>query len=282
MEKRRIILFFFIVISFTLRAQNANQGFEGSADDNWNFSTNIPFYASSNNTDLWNVFSEANGRITEAFKGVSYFAGRDLDNPYSESVTGENAPEHILTFDAITLNGAPGEFSFRLNYVFLDKNDYIYYELVYDNGTNWSSPEEHVDVFKTTQNGNFSTTDWQEYKFSIPSGMTHFRMRIGIYQNGNGYIGLDNFQLLSFPLSIKNNNIEGFAFGPNPANNIIRLRANTVLDKAAVYDVFGKKVLSQFGNSTEMKLDISQLSSGIYLTKVESNGLSQTIKVVKK
>ena len=282
MNKFRKILLFLVVSSSVMSAQNANQGFEGLTEDNWNYKSNIPFYAFSNNTDLWNVFSASNGRIDGAYKGVSYMAGRDLDNPYSESVSGESSPEHILTFDPVVLNGAPAEVSFRLNYAFLDKNDYIYYDLVYNNGTSWNSPDVHVDVFKTSQNGNFFTNDWQEFSYSIPSGKTHARLRIVMYQNGNGYIGLDNFQLLSFTLSTTNNIIDGFSFGPNPVNDVLKLRAKVILDKAVVYDIFGKKIINQNGNSREMILDMSNLSSGIYLTKVESNGLSQTIKVIKK
>jgi len=280
-KKHRVILLFLSLASLNLIGQNALQGFEGTTDDNWNYSTNIPFYSMIGNTDLWNTYSESNGRIDGAYKGLSYMAGRDLDNPHSESVSGQSSPEHILTFETISLNGAPSELSIRLNYVFLDKNDYIFYEMMFDDGIDWNSPDLHVDVFKTSQNGKFSTNDWIELTEQIPSGNTHVRFRIGIYQNGNGYIGLDGFQLLSFPLSTKNNTIEGFSFGPNPTNGILKLKANAILDQASVYDIMGKEILRKKGNSDVIELDLSNLSSGIYLTNVESQGLSQTIKVVK-
>ena len=172
MKNHRVILLFLSLASLNLIGQNALQGFEGTTDDNWNYSTNIPFYTSSNNTDVWDVFTGSNGRIDGAYKGTSYMAGRDLDNPYSESVSGQLSPEHILTFETISVNGAPSELSIRLNYVFLDKKDYIFYELIFDNGTNWNSPDIHVDVFKTSQNGTFSTNDWIELtgkdRLSIP------------------------------------------------------------------------------------------------------------------
>ena len=276
-----LLLLFLSLASLNLIGQNALQGFEGTIDDNWNYSSNIPFYDLNGSTDLWNTHSDSNGRIDGAYKGLSYMAGRDLDNPHSESVSGQSSPEHILTFEALNLNGAPSELSFRLNYVFLDKNDYIFYELMFDNGANWNSPDVHVDVFQTSQSGTFSTNDWIELTEQIPSGNTHVRLRIGMYQNGNGYIGLDNFQLLSFPLSTKNNIIEGFSFGPNPTKDILKLNANTKLDQATVYNIMGKEVLRRKGNSGTIELNLSHLSSGVYLTKVESQGLSQTVKVVK-
>ena len=209
-------------------------------------------------------------------------ACRDLDNPYSESISGEASPEHILTFQTIAVNGAPSELSFRINYVFLDKNDYIYYQIKYDNGSDWSSPDAHMNVFRTSQNGAFSTNDWIEFSHTIPSGKSHVRFRLVFYQNGNGYIGLDNVQLSSFPLSLENNKIDGFTYGPNPINNVLNLRARVALDKAILFDISGKQILRKYGDSKEMTLDVSNLASGLYLAKVESNGLSQTIKVIKR
>jgi len=280
-KKYSLILLLLAFISLNLNAQKDSQGFERSQSDTWNYTSNIPFYSLNNNTDLWNNFSGSNGRVDGAYKGTSYMAGRDLDNPYSESVTGQASPEHILTFETMPVYGAPSEISFRLNYVLFDKGDYIYYEIKYDNGTNWNSPDVHVDVFKTSQNGNFSTNGWEEFVYTIPSGKSHVRFRIGIYQNGNAYIGLDSFQFTSQALSTSDNKIEGFSFGPNPTKDILRLHAKVILDRATVYNVFGRRILSKTGDSNEIALDMSHLSSGIYLTKVESQGLSQTIKVVK-
>jgi len=107
-------------------------------------------------------------------------------------------------------------------------------------------------------------------------------MRLVIYQNGNGYIGLDNFEIKTVTLSTSSNLIDGFYFGPNPTQGTLRLQANAILDKAIVYDVLGKEILIQKGNSTEILLDISHLAKGVYFTKVESNGIYQTIRVIKK
>ncbi len=259
------------------------RGFEGSSQDNWNYTTNIPFYAlNQGNSDLWSDYSEANGRIEKAFAGSTYLAGRDLDNPYSEAYTGEASPEHTLTFDPIDIGGISADFTFWLNYVNLDKNDYIYFEVAYDNGSSWASPDEHIDVFSTTQGGQFSTNDWEEIIFDVPSGHTYVRVRLVIYQNGNEYLGFDNFQLHLATLSTSSNLIEGFSFGPNPTQGILRLKAKVILDKATIYDVLGKEIYVQKGNSAEMSLNISHLPKGVYFAQVESNDIKHTIKVIKK
>jgi len=282
MYKTPLYIIFLALNLFALGAQTAFRGFEGSANDNWGFTSNIDFYAENNNTDLWTDYSQANGRIDEAYAGSTYLAGRDLDNSYTEEITGESSPEHILTFDAFAINGLGAEFTFKLYYVFLDKFDYIYYELSYDNGTSWSSPDEQIDVFSTTQGGKFSLSDWKKISFDVPSGIEYVRIRLVIYQNGNGYLGFDNFEIKTNTLSTSSNLIEGFSFGPNPTQGILRLKAKVILDKATVYDVLGKEIYVQKGYSTEMVLDISHLPKGVYFTRVESNSIIQTIKVIKK
>ena len=284
MNKTTFIIAILALNVLTLTGQeDFFRGFEGSSQDNWNYTTNIPFYAlNSGNSDLWSDYSQANGRIDGSFMGASYLAGRDLDNPYSEAYTGEESPEHILDFAPIYIGGSTAEFTFRLNYVSLERNDYIYYEINYDNGTSWSSADEHVDVFLTSQAGPHDSFGWEEVRFDVPNGHQYVRVRVVIYQNGNGYLGFDNFELKLLTLSTSNNLIEGFTFGPNPTQGVLTLKAKVILDRATIYDVLGKRVYTQKGNSTEMSLDITHLSKGIYFARVESNGIKQTIRVVKR
>jgi hypothetical protein len=294
MKKTTLFMVILAINAFTLTGQNDNgqgnttqedyfRGFEDSSKDNWNYSTNIPFYIlNPGDSDLWSNYSEPNGRIDGPFMGSSYLAGRDLDNPHSEDITGEESPEHILDFDPIDIGGSSAEFTFRLKYVSLEKRDYIYYEINYDNGTDWSSADEHVDVFLTSQGGPHDSFGWEEVRFDVPSGHQYVRVRLVIYQNGNGYLGFDNFELKMPTLSTSNNKIEGFNFGPNPTNGMLILRANVILDKATIYDVLGKEVIRQDGDSNQMKLNLKHLANGVYLARIESQGIRQTIRVVKK
>ena len=285
------ILILILVAPITLSSQDFSQGFEGTSEDNWTYASNIPFYSLTGGvSDLWDVYSGVNGRIEGASNGFNYIAGSDLDNSYSESVLGETAPVHILTFETIDVNGAPAELSFKLNYALLDKSDYIFYEIAYDDGNGWSSPDIHVDVFKTSENGYFLTDGWQEYNISIPAGKSHVRFRIGLYQNGNGYIGLDDFQLHSGQFSTEStesiaatdkNFVERLTFGPNPTKDFLRLKAQKNVARIVIFDISGNEVFRQAGKSKEMVMNISNLTRGIYLAMVESDGTSQTIKVVK-
>lgn len=279
MKKTTILSILFLISSFYLNSQSVLQDFENNGKSNWDYTSNIPFYSFNNDTDIWQKRGE-NARIPKAYSGTTFLAGRDLDNPYSESIVGATSPEHILYFDPVYLGGAQAEISFRVQYVGIDKGDYIYYQVAYNNNAGWTSYDFMEDIFKTTQNGNFNSRGWEEFKHTVPSGYNFVRMRLVIYQNGNEYLGFDDFQIKMQALSTAKNNIDGFTFGPNPTNGILKLKANTILDGATIYNILGKELINVKGNSKEINLDLSQFSSGIYLIKVQAGETTQTIRVV--
>jgi len=279
MKKATLFLLLLFASAFYLDAQTVIQDFDNNGKSNWDYTTNIPFYSMNNGTDVWEKRGE-NSRIPSAYSGTTFLAGRDLDNPYTESLTGEASPEHILYFDPVNIGGLEAEISFRVHYVGIDKNDYMYYQVAYNNGSGWTSYDYMEDVFKTTQNGNFNSRGWEEFKHTVPSGYNFVRMRLVIYQNGNAYLGFDDFQVLTQTLSNDKNSIEGFTYGPNPTRGELRLKAKVILEKATIYNILGKQIMSVNGSSKEMNLNLSGFSSGIYLVKVQSGETTQTFRIV--
>lgn len=279
MKKTTILSILLLIGSLYLSAQSVLQDFENNGKSNWDYTSNIPFYSFNNDTDVWQKRGE-NARIPSAYSGTTFLAGRDLDNPHSESVAGVAAPEHILYFDPVYLGGAQADISFRVQYVGIDKGDYMYYQIAYNNNAGWTTYDYMGDIFRTTQNGNFNSSGWEEFKHTVPSGHNFVRMRLVIYQNGNEYLGFDDFQIKMQALSNDKNSIEGFTFGPNPTKGPLRLKANVTLDSATIYNILGKELLRVKGTSKEMSLDLSNFSNGIYLVKVESGETTQTIRVV--
>ncbi|EDP70447.1 CHU large protein; uncharacterized [Flavobacteriales bacterium ALC-1] len=69
---------------------------------------------------------------------------------------------------------------------------------------------------------------------------------------------------------------------PNPANDFINIESNNAqITEVKLYDILGKQVLSQYELSNN-RLDISDLTSGVYFMKISANGNSITKKVIKK
>ena len=79
---------------------------------------------------------------------------------------------------------------------------------------------------------------------------------------------------------VKNYNIKNLKFNlfPNPANSILNIDLATELKSVEIYSLQGQKVLS----ATEKQINISGLSSGIYIVKViDKNSAVATQKLVK-
>jgi len=69
---------------------------------------------------------------------------------------------------------------------------------------------------------------------------------------------------------------------PNPVKNVLNLAYTTEISSVAVYNMLGQQVLSKTLNAAQSQLDMSNLSIGAYIVKVNCDGLNKTIKVVKE
>ena len=100
-----------------------------------------------------------------------------------------------------------------------------------------------------------------------------------------GY-GIPNLQLaLNNALSMKDsegNNLDIKIF-PNPISNILNIAvpSNDNESKGIFYNILGKKVLEIDLDKNKSQLNLSFLSSGLYMLKIESQTFSQTFKIVK-
>jgi len=100
-----------------------------------------------------------------------------------------------------------------------------------------------------------------------------------------GY-GIPNLQLaLTNGLSVvefENEDIDLNIF-PNPVSNEIKLSipANRLVN-ISIFDVLGKLVGEKYLNRSDPNMDVSSLSSGIYLARLQSEGASKTIKLIKE
>ena len=83
-------------------------------------------------------------------------------------------------------------------------------------------------------------------------------------------------------LSIERNLIEGFATYPNPvSNNTFTITTSSNSKKEfAIFNVLGKKMLSSSFSGVKSEVDVSTISSGIYILKVTEDGKTATKKLV--
>jgi len=68
---------------------------------------------------------------------------------------------------------------------------------------------------------------------------------------------------------------------PNPTNNILTIQNNEVLTGIEIVNISGQVLYASKFDMTEVKLDLSDYSSGVYFVRITSNEKRKLIKVIK-
>jgi hypothetical protein len=76
--------------------------------------------------------------------------------------------------------------------------------------------------------------------------------------------------------------LPNFKYYPNPVLHNLTISNNTIIDEIEIVSAFGQSILSKTINSEHSEIDLSNVSSGVYLLKVKSEGKTKTVKIVKK
>ncbi|MFT7155510.1 MAG: hypothetical protein ACI8Q1_000511 [Parvicella sp.] len=94
---------------------------------------------------------------------------------------------------------------------------------------------------------------------------------------------------ISLPVDVEENNIAGFSVFPNPVTNELNLNfSSRKLSKSVVsiYNMLGEMVYSipatGYYGQQSIKLEVSNLSSGLYLISLENGSHIKTLKFSKK
>ncbi|RZJ64432.1 MAG: T9SS type A sorting domain-containing protein [Flavobacterium sp.] len=104
----------------------------------------------------------------------------------------------------------------------------------------------------------------------------------GSTQTGSNDFFLDNFQLMQGSLGVVDQQEMQLRYFPNPITDTFTLEAATDIESISVFTLSGRKIVEVEPMSTGAEIDLSDLSAGFYLVKIESGGKTKTLKVVKK
>ncbi|MGS2725906.1 T9SS type A sorting domain-containing protein [Psychroserpens sp. BH13MA-6] len=77
-------------------------------------------------------------------------------------------------------------------------------------------------------------------------------------------------------------NANAFTYYPNPVNNELQLRAQKDIQDVAVYNMLGQEVIRTAPNAVESTVDMNGLSQGAYFVQVTIDGVTETVRVVKR
>lgn len=101
----------------------------------------------------------------------------------------------------------------------------------------------------------------------------------GFYTTGKNVCYVDNVKAGTNLLSISD--VEQNRFSQYVSQNQLNITSPSMMSDIEIYNVTGQKVLSQVLNSTDGAIEISALSSGIYMAKLKFQGATKTFKFVK-
>ena len=100
--------------------------------------------------------------------------------------------------------------------------------------------------------------------------------------DGDIVVFSDGIPFTTIELGLADSTIEGFTFYPNPSSDVINLTATENIEKVAIYNLLGQKVLDQNINATSSQLNVASLVTGTYLMEVSADAKTAWHKVIKK
>ena len=132
-------------------------------------------------------------------------------------------------------------------------------------------------------NDGITTDSWVSLDIPVSSWTTALTDLREIKVVGDGTIHFDNWYFHgSGTASIDKNNLSNVSLYPSPAQNELTISAENTIQNASIYNVLGRKVQAFNVNAASKKLDVSALSTGIYILKYTVDNVVGSMKFIKE
>ncbi len=132
-------------------------------------------------------------------------------------------------------------------------------------------------------NDGITTDSWVSLDIPVSSWTTALTDLREIKVVGDGTIHFDNWYFHgSGTASIDKNNLSNVSLYPSPAQNELTISAENTIQNASIYNVLGRKVQTFNVNAASKKLDVSALSTGIYILKYTLDNVVGSMKFIKE
>jgi hypothetical protein len=215
-------------------------------------------------------------------------AGNSGNNSNWQIVTAPADGFFVLAVGAVNSSGTLATFSSRgptadgrikpevvaqgVNTVLVNETNNV----VTSNGTSFSAPLITGAIASLWQaNPNISPAQMLDLVKQSGSNATN-------PNNSIGY-GIPDFSSALQTLSLDELSTSQIKIFPNPVENLLNIQMNLpVANNLQIFDMLGRRVLSQSFNNPFFSVDVSHLPNGLYLAKIEGFGLEKTYKIVKK
>lgn len=253
--KKAATLIVMLFMALTTFSQDCNIGNQTS-DPNFNAGNFAPYY-------LLGV------KFTLSEAGVLYslnILGNGTGASFQMAMYNDNGgvPNNLVTYTSIS-NVGSGIVSLPVTPEEIPAGDYWIMAVYDDNG----SDSNHSDVNTSATN----TVYYNDLPFGnpIPANASGFQSYPG---QDFLYFAVINCGSMSVP-DLDQNNI---SVTPNPARDFIVFSNLTEPSLFQIYDLTGKKLIDKKLSTTDNKIDISQLSQGLYIINYNNQLVSKFVK----
>ena len=129
-----------------------------------------------------------------------------------------------------------------------------------------------------------SFTNWHDIEWNFTTGDDVFEVRLAMWTPATlpSYI-LDNVEVFPTPAaSINKFEDANFSLSPNPAKEVLNLKASKAISNIEIYNVMGQKILAKKINAVNNSIDISKLNKGMYLMNVTIDSTTESYRFIKE
>ena len=145
-------------------------------------------------------------------------------------------------------------------------------------------PASFTTISATPESVPLNDITWRQYTAILPATYDNTPIYIGINCVSNDQFGfmIDDFAVSSTSLSVEEFDASTITtFYNKQLNSLILESSNSAFTAIEVYDILGKRIVSNKLNSNEETINLETLQQGAYITKVSTLNGTKTIKFIK-
>lgn len=145
--------------------------------------------------------------------------------------------------------------------------------IVYQDATTANDPLRNNNVYLAP------AATWTQHTINVTAPANATKLVLAVRAYNGGTVSFDQFSVTVGTAGLDKNNISGLSIYPNPSNGLVNITTSLNAElQVNVFDMLGKEVVnSKVLNNT---LNVSNLSSGVYVIKITEEGNTATRKLV--
>ena len=133
-------------------------------------------------------------------------------------------------------------------------------------------------IWYISEDDALNNTNPLQNNMPLTNGQVYYAVVVG----PNGCTSLPTAVTVTIVLGLNDLDLASLKYYPNPADSELTVSYKEPIRSIEIYDILGKQIKVQKFETNEVRLDVSRLSSGTYMLKVQTDSGSQFVKVVKK